>query len=92
MENYESPIYARTGEWVTCLNNHRICQFMMDVYYDTEQNVDIHLGNWQQTPPKIGAPVSECICALCSEPFFKAPAVYHFEDGFREAIGEEETN
>lgn len=84
-----SRLFARKGEWVTCANGHRICQFTRDVRIG-EMFDPTAMGNWQRETPARGTMHYDALCDVhepgaalpCRAEWFHGVS-YHFADGWR---------
>lgn len=82
-------LFARNGEWVTCANGHRICQFTRDVVVG-EMFDPAAMGNWQRQVPRRGTMHYDALCTVhepgaalpCGAEWFHGTS-YHFADGWR---------
>lgn len=77
-------LFAKSGEWVTCENGHRICRVARDIQQGELMQPENKLVEWQQPKPVSGQRSEQIRCGLCGAKWFGSHlGKLHFEDGWR---------
>ena len=75
-------LYAKSGQWITCENGHRICQIVRDLYIG-DLGWAACIGNWQENAfpePALGQTICPR-CGICGGWWSGGGWEFHFEDG-----------
>ncbi len=73
-EKAEPVLYAKTGEIVTCLGGHEICELAKDIFV-ADPLQSSQFTNWRnQEPAEPNSPIMPC--KTCGEPYIKSAAPY----------------
>lgn len=58
-------IWAKTGETITCVKGHPICEIARDINVGDERSTAADFTNWYQPPPDKAVPTSAIRCNIC---------------------------